>query len=137
MPISPSAWHVDPSAAKRTGRPNDYLVAEGGDHPPLAVPEAPAEVMARIDAVAMAEPRTHRLAGSPEEGFVTYVQRSRLVGYPDVISLRVVPDGTGSRVTVYSRSRYGVSDMGVNRKRVVRWMAAADVLQPAAGPAPQ
>lgn len=124
-PLDPAVWHVDPAAARRTGTPNDVLVAEGGDRPPVVTAESPADVMARMDAVAMAAPRVRRLAGSPEEGFVTYVQRSRLMGFPDAISVRVTPEGAGSQVTIYGRSRFGRSDLGVNRARVDRWLEEA------------
>lgn len=126
-PMDPVEWHVDPEAAQRTGNPNDYLVADGGDRPAARSDVLPGALMARLDEVALAEDGTERLAGSPEGGFVTYVQRSRIMGYPDAISVRAVPDGDGSRLTIYSRSRYGKSDMGVNEARVKRWLAALDL----------
>jgi uncharacterized protein (DUF1499 family) len=122
--MDPAVWHADPELGERTGKPNDVLVAEGGDLPPLRLDGVPGEVAARLDAVALAEPGTQRLAGTPEEGWMTYVQRSRLMGYPDAISVRVSPDGDGSRVSIWSRSRFGQSDLGVNRARVERWIAA-------------
>lgn len=125
LPMAPSDWHVDPLAAERTGRPNAWLLALGGDAPPVASTDPPAAVLARLDAAAMAEPGVERLAGSPGEGLVTWVQRSRAMGFPDAVSIRAAPAGDGSIVTVFSRSRYGYSDMGVNRARVERWLAAA------------
>jgi hypothetical protein len=122
--MDPSVWHVDPELGQRTGKPNDILIGPGGDRPALVLDEAPAEVAARIDAIALAEPGTERLAGAPEEGLTTYVQRSRLMGFPDAISVRVAPEGEGSRVSIWSRSRFGQSDMGVNAARVDRWLAA-------------
>lgn len=122
--LDASRWHVDPFDAVRTGRPNDYLVADGGDQAVVIRPEAPEALMRRLDAVAMAEPDTTRLAGSPEELWVTYVQRSRIMGFPDAVSVRAKPDGGGSRLAIYSRSRFGQSDLGVNAARVKRWLAA-------------
>ncbi len=124
-PMEEATWHIDPDGARRTGKPNDFLVADGGDRPAVISGDAPAQVMARLGAVAMGEPRTERLTGSVEEGFVTYVQRSRLMGYPDAISVRVTPEGAGSRLTIWSRSRDGQSDLGVNRARVERWLSAS------------
>ncbi|MEM9796533.1 MAG: DUF1499 domain-containing protein [Pseudomonadota bacterium] len=123
-PMDPEVWHADPEAGARTGKPNDYLVGPGGDREAIVVEEAPAELLARLDAVALAEPGTTRLAGDPAEGWVTYVQRSRLMGYPDAISVRVVPEGAGGKLMIWSRSRYGHSDLGVNRARVMRWLDA-------------
>lgn len=124
-PMDPSIWHVLPGAGARSGRPNEWLVAEGGDAGPVRSSAPPAVALTRLDGAAMAEAGTERLAGSPEEGFVTWVQRSRLLGYPDAISARAVAEGEGSRIAIWSRSRYGYSDMGVNRARVERWLDAA------------
>jgi uncharacterized protein DUF1499 len=57
----------------------------------------------------------------------TYIQRSAVLRFPDVVTVEFVPLGV-DRVTlaIDSRSRYGNGDMGVNRRRVVEWM---DVLQ--------
>jgi uncharacterized protein (DUF1499 family) len=56
---------------------------------------------------------------------MTYVVRSRIMGFPDAVSIRLVPLADGTRVEVFSRSRYGYSDMGVNAARVARWIADA------------
>lgn len=123
-PMDPGVWHVDPAVAERTGKPNDFLVAEGGDRPAIAVGDSPVDILTRLDAVALAEAGVTRLAGSPEAGRVTYVQRTRLMGYPDAISVSATPEGEGALLQVYSRSRYGQSDLGVNRARVERWLDA-------------
>ncbi|WP_055086918.1 DUF1499 domain-containing protein [Jannaschia donghaensis] len=126
-PMEAEAWHLDPTTATRTGKPNDYLVADGGDRPAIVLPGTPEAVLNRLDAVAMAEAGVTRLAGSPAEGLVTYVQRTRLMGYPDAISVSAVPDDGGARLSIYSRSRYGQADLGVNKARVERWLAALDL----------
>lgn len=126
----PDRWHVDPATAERTGKPNDYLVAPGGatqapaDRVLPAWSGTPVELIDRFDAVARAAPRVEVVAGGPEDLFVTYVQRSRWIGFPDYISVRAVPDGDGASLIVWSRSRYGHSDLGVNRARVDEWIAA-------------
>ncbi|MEM7489441.1 MAG: DUF1499 domain-containing protein [Pseudomonadota bacterium] len=125
--MDPARWHADPEAGERTGRPNDVLVAEGGDIPAPVLPGPPGEVAARLDAIALADPGTERIAGSVEEGWMTYVQRSALMGYPDAISVKVTPEGEGSRVSIWSRSRFGYRDFGVNRERVERWLRALRV----------
>ncbi|WP_298431002.1 DUF1499 domain-containing protein [uncultured Jannaschia sp.] len=124
--MSAEAWHVDPDSGARTGKPNDYLVAEGGDRAPFVSSLAPADLGARLDAVALAEARTEVLAGSAAEGWVTYLQRSAMMGFPDAVSVRIAPEGDGSRLTAWSRSRYGHSDLGVNKARLERWLAALE-----------
>ena len=79
-----------------------------------------------LDAAALAEPRTTRIAGDPADGFATYVQRSALWGFPDIVSARAVADADGARLALWSRSRFGYSDLGVNAARVARWRAAVD-----------
>jgi hypothetical protein len=37
---------------------------------------------------------------------VTYVVRSRIMGYPDAISIRLHEDGDVTRVDIFSRSRH-------------------------------
>ena len=132
LPDDSAAWHVDPLLAARTGKPNDYLVAPAGlaaaepDRVSDTWPMPPAELMARVDAVALGEPRTDRIAGGPGEPWATYVQRSRLFGFPDYVSVRAVEAPGGSALAVWSRARFGHGDMGVNRARVERWLAALD-----------
>lgn len=111
-------WHIDPRTAQPEDKPNSYLVA---DYDAVRVPLSPTDALARVDAMALAEPRTSRLEANGT--MATYVQRSALFGFPDYISVHAEPDGDGSRLSFFSRSRYGYSDMGVNKARVERWLA--------------
>lgn len=128
----PVVWHVDPTTAQRTGYPNDYLVAPEGvtaaapDELAQVYALSPQDLLQRFDAVALAETRTRRVAGSPAEAWVTYVQRSRVFGFPDYISVRAVEFPGGAALVVWSRSRFGFGDFGVNRARVEDWMAKLD-----------
>lgn len=123
-PSDPKMWHVDPRVAMEPGRDGSFLlrdeVPSDGPAPQFAVP--PGEVLARFDAAAMAAPGVTRLAGSPEEGHVTYIARSRIFGFPDYISVVAWPAESGSKLAVYSRLRFGSYDLGVNRKRVQGWL---------------
>ena len=50
----------------------------------------------------------------------TYVQRSKIMGYPDIITVQFEQINIeSSGITLYSRSQYGYSDMGVNKNRVI------------------
>lgn len=120
-PSDPAIWHLDPATAERPGPRNTYLLRDGGDAPALLLPGDPAAVAAAFDARALATPRTRRFAGSGL--WVTYITRSALLGFPDFTSIRVTPDGGGSMVTILARSRFGESDLGVNRRRVEGWLA--------------
>jgi uncharacterized protein (DUF1499 family) len=95
--------------------------------PVYAVP--PTALIAAFDRMALAQPRTERLAGTADgSGYVTYVQRTPLVAYPDYVSVRAVSVGDGqSALVILSRSRFGKSDLGVNRARITQWLEALDV----------
>ena len=55
----------------------------------------------------------------------TYVERSRLMGYPDLITVRYFSlEANTSTLALYSRSLYGYSDLGVNQKRIEQWLAS-------------
>ena len=127
-PDDPAAWHVDPLSDASTGRPNEArILPQGGAADAVVSPVfamTPEALMRRFDAAAMADARVTRLAGGPEALFATYVQRSAMFGWPDYISVRAVAVEGGAALAVWSRSRYGYSDMGVNRARVGRWLAA-------------
>jgi len=52
-----------------------------------------------------------------------YVQRSDKMRFPDTIVVRFLErPGGRSTIALYSRSQLGHSDMGVNRKRIERWL---------------
>ncbi|MCF1709878.1 DUF1499 domain-containing protein [Tabrizicola sp. J26] len=119
-PSDPAVWHVDPLTAAKPATPNFYLLREGdGDAAPLFLPLPPDQAAAKVQAVAMATPRTQVLAGQGD--WVTYVTRSALWGFPDYTSVRVVPAAGGSQVVIFARSRFGKGDLGVNRARVEDW----------------
>lgn len=128
----PARWHVDPAEVARTGKPNDYLVAPDGataarpDRPSPVWPLNPQALLARLDRLALAEARTERVAGSPEDEAVTYVVRSAVFGFPDYVSVRAVDAPGGAQLILWSRSRYGYADLGVNRARAERWLAALE-----------
>jgi len=131
-PDDPGVWHVDPMTAATTGKPNWYRLVpddaeverdpERDGAPPLFT-ESAAEVARAFNRVALTDDRVVVLAGRADDGFVTYIQRSALFGFPDYNSVRFIdlPEG-GSTIAFYARARYGHSDMGVNRKRVAKWI---------------
>jgi uncharacterized protein (DUF1499 family) len=133
-PLDPDTWHVDPVTAPTPETPNSFRVlapgatpgAEEMVSPVYAV--SPAELMQAFDRMALAQPRTERLSGTPDgQSHVTYVQRTPLVAYPDYVSVRAVSAGDGgSALVILSRSRFGKSDLGVNRARMTQWLEALD-----------
>ena len=119
-PSDPARWHVDPGAALAA----DCTVRTGAGDARAAciLPGTPAEVLARLDAVALATPRTARLAGSPEEGRITWVTRSALWGFPDYTTAAARAEGDATRLDIHARLRFGQSDLGVNAARLGDWL---------------
>jgi uncharacterized protein (DUF1499 family) len=118
-PTDPARWHVDPLAVADPATPNFARLSLD-----LAAP--PAEAATRVEAAMLALPRTERIAGSAAEGWMTFRTRSRLMGYPDFTSIRILPEGEGARVVAFARSRFGYSDLGVNAARLEALRAALE-----------
>ena len=128
----PARWHRDPATIELTGKPNEYLAAPPGSVEALAhaetrvYPVSPRELLARFDAIVRAQPRAEKIAGSLDELMITYVQRSALVGFPDYITVRAIERPGGAGLIIFSRSRFGHGDFGVNQTRVDDWIAELD-----------
>ena len=105
-----SKWHCSPEV-------NKNAVLLNGIQKRIPIGKAG---LRRIDLIAEADPRTERLAGSVEQGLVTYVTRSRMIGFPDYTTVMQA----GEELVIYARSRFGRRDFGVNAKRVTRWLNA-------------
>ena len=112
-PSDPARWHVDPADAPDPATPNFARIARVSQL-------SPDVLRARIDAVARDE-GAELLAG--DEHHFTYLVRTRLMRYPDFVSIRLTQTDDGStRLSALSRSRFGRSDMGVNVARLDRWL---------------
>jgi uncharacterized protein (DUF1499 family) len=122
---------------QRRTTPNDALAC------PVDVCQAKSDLASPVFAVSaqdlrsafrqaiFSEPRLS-LAQCDEAGLTDrYVQRSRLMGYPDTIVVRFFDrPGGHSTIALYSRSQLGKGDMGVNLARLQRWLNALDAIVP-------
>tara|TARA_Y100001970_G_scaffold294373_1_gene452179 strand:- start:86438 stop:86839 length:402 start_codon:yes stop_codon:yes gene_type:complete len=73
--------------------------------------------------IATSEPRTKLLKIDRDKGRMEFLQRSLIFRFPDYIDLEILEiEDNYCSVNIYSRSKYGSYDFGVNKKRVVRWM---------------
>ncbi len=113
-PSDPARWNVDPVAAADPGG-RGVRVAPGT----LNFDTPPEELLSKLDGLMRARGRTETLAGVPGDLQITYIARSKWLGFPDYLTFRVLPvDGRGSTLAVLSRSRFGRSDQNVNRDRM-------------------
>ena len=120
---------VDFATLQRRSTPNDALACL----PQFcaARPDVPAPVIARplrdvfraVEAALAQEPGLAQVAADAGQGTLRFVQRSRLMRFPDTINVKLVPTPEGgTAVLIYSRSQIGRGDMGVNLARVTRWV---------------
>jgi uncharacterized protein (DUF1499 family) len=131
-PSDPARWHVDPAAGlpagglalSRLGTPPEIVTTLNSAVARVEVQGAERAALARLDEIALATPRTTRLAGSPEEGRITWVTRSALWGFPDYTTAQALThDAATGEVTIFARSRFGQGDMGVNAARLQDWLS--------------
>lgn len=116
-------WAVNPLVTGRPGMENGYLIRpEGGDQAAPVYPMSAADLARKINAIALNWPRTRLLAGSPARGEMTYITRSRIWGFPDFTSVKILPMDTGSSFAAFARARFGKSDLGVNKARLQAWL---------------
>jgi uncharacterized protein (DUF1499 family) len=125
---------IDFRTLQRHARPNQYLVCPPhvcATTPDVVSPTYPVAATVLRDAwldMISKQPRVERRAVSEDELQYDFVQRSPLLRFPDTITVRFIPlSPTTSTLAMYSRSHYGYSDFGVNRRRIETWLASLRV----------
>ncbi|SRR5271166_5393889 len=74
-------------------------------------------------AMLAAKPRVVTVSTELEGRRLIHIDHSPVFRFPDIITVEFVPLGPEtSTLAVFSRSRYGRSDFGQNRKRVESWL---------------
>jgi uncharacterized protein (DUF1499 family) len=129
LDIGPVNW----AALTRRATSNDALVC-----PPERCPNAkldreaktyampPADLLARLEEIALAETNTRALP-CEREHTARVIQYTRLMRFPDTIDVEAfAAPGDRSTLAIYSRSLLGREDFGVNRARIARWLAKLD-----------
>lgn len=121
-PTDPARWHQPLTAAEPFDRQD-----EGGFAAARQMTAPAADVLQRLQETALATPRTTLVAGSVADGLMTFQTRSALWGFPDYTTVGV----DGDLLVIHGRLRFGRSDMGVNKLRVMAWLAGvADLTAP-------
>lgn len=120
---------MDPVRVHQTSAPRppgDYA-APGGFTAVRTITAPAPQVLATLEQRALATPRTRLVAGSVDDGMITFITRSLVMGFPDYTTVWV----DGDILTIHGRLRFGQSDLGVNRARVQDWL---DTLGPLTEP---
>ncbi|PSL20738.1 DUF1499 domain-containing protein [Shimia abyssi] len=109
-PSDPVRWHeriaISEDAVMSNGVVRVVMIGKNG--------------LRRFASVVTDDPRTEVLAGSVEEGMITFITRTRTVGFPDYTTIYQ----DGEQLKIFARSRFGRNDLGVNAARVDRWIGA-------------
>ena len=121
---------VDFATVQRGPDPNQYLLCPKGMCAAETDGEAPVfdvpieQLQVAWDEMLDEQPRLQVLRREVTNMQIDYVQRTRLLLFPDLVTVRFVPiDDMHSTLAIFSRSVYGKGDMGVNRIRVEEWLA--------------
>lgn len=117
LPLRPSAsnsteYTAENAAAQKTGYP---------DMTPKLLKNTPAEAFAKAEAAAR-RMDWEIVAVSPADYRIEATATSLLFGFKDDVVIRVTPHPEGSRIDVRSLSRVGISDLGVNARRIQEFM---------------
>ena len=104
--------------------PDDYCSARAHMDSPtfdLSVEELRERWMTMI----ASQPRVETRKADDAAMQYEFIQRTKLMRFPDIITVRFIPlEQRRSTLAVYSRSRYGRRDFGVNKDRVLAWLEA-------------
>ncbi len=123
-PTDPAIWHVaiaDQTAAITGPCADQIRTQRNGARATCLLPDNPVTVLARLDAIALATPRTTQLATT--DSMTTWITRSNLMAFPDYTTAEVHAAPEGTRLDIYARQRFGESDLGVNTARLKAWLA--------------
>jgi len=123
-PVDPADWNVAiaGSEAASAGPCTEKIsLVPQGAHVTCLVPGTPGEVLAKLDAIALAGPRTIKLAAT--DNLVSWESRSQFMGFPDYITAEVAAAPEGTKLDIFSRQRFGGGDMGVNAARLKAWLS--------------
>jgi hypothetical protein len=124
----PEAQSLDIAQLVLPASPNAHLAAPPGvtnqPHDPTGLlAAAPEAAWGLLRGLGEGRARVWTLAEFPALRQIHWVERSRLMNFPDIIVGQVLtlPGGTGW--WLYSRSLIGYSDLGVNKARITAWRA--------------
>ena len=118
IPVDTEPFHEDPAEPKKR-RSEVRLIGR-------EAPRFPADadtVLETLSKIATSDWSVGIVEGGVEEGMITFVARSRVFGFRDFITVKVVDEAGGSKLSVFARPRFDVYDWGVNARRLDRWLS--------------
>lgn len=128
-PDDVTTFHVPPPVGAAT--PEKPIISRGGALFAQDYKADAATVLSAVEKIALATPRTKKIAGDVNDGIITFVTRSLFFGFPDYTTVRAVSQGQGTRLLFMGRLRFGRSDFGVNEARIRGWLKVLEKLNQA------
>lgn len=125
---------IDFETLNRPRSPNTFLLAPDGlckqakaDLVSAMYSVRAAKLRQELLNVVIAQPRTSHVLADEAALYDDFVVRSAFLGFPDLVTVKFLDlKGERSTLALYSRSVYGRSDLGVNRRRSMDWIARLD-----------
>ncbi len=119
-PVQKDKYDIDPEQAGFANNPGGFFV-----HPQNGDMESPSFEMDSQTLFERVQNAAETLGGERVSGefedFATFVFYSKIMRFPDFMSVKVVRDEQGrARPIIYARLHYGKSDFQVNRRRVLQ-----------------
>jgi uncharacterized protein (DUF1499 family) len=109
--------------------PPGFCAATGAASPEFAISRERLE--AAFDDMLANEINIVPVAYEAERHCLVVIQHTPLLQFPDIVTIEFIALAADrSTLALYSRARYGRSDFGTNRRRVLRWL---NRLKPLAG----
>lgn len=102
--------------------PKDYCNNKPNDISPI-FPYNREQLIKNFQTMINQQPRITRAASDQTNYKYSYIQRSKIFRFPDFITVKFIAlNDTQSTLAIFSCSKYGSSDFGVNKKRVQSWL---------------
>lgn len=120
-PIDAEDYAQSPKTAPSDGKPHEYRLVD--DEAPQF--DIPASQLSQLAQQYLSQNLGgKRIDDAQNPMLMTYEVRTKLMGYRDYISVEIEALGEKkSRLNIFSRSHFGVSDMGANKARVEKMIA--------------
>ena len=119
--VNIDVWHVDPDLILSNKSHNSFLL--NAKNKKLQHFDLPIQLLYKKFNRIIIEDGCSQTFGELSTGLITYECRSKLFGFPDYVSIKFeYIDELTSSIAIYSRSRFGRSDLGKNRARIVKWL---------------
>lgn len=133
MGTARAATGEDPTTAARNTEPNDALWCPDGacsakaDRAPPSFALSADQLYAAWLKVVAGQPRATLIDADPTLRLIRASERTPLFRFVDDVTIRVLSLADGrSSYAIWSRSRLGAYDFGVNARRLQRWGTAVE-----------